>query len=166
MCIRDRDEAVALRRLTEEFDMTHQAVAEAVGRSRVAVSNLLRLLQLGEPARTLVEQGRLEMGHARALLGVSGTLQDDLAERVAAQALSVRQTEKLVASAQREPPSSPPPPRPDPDIQQLERRLGERLGAPVRLEHGNRGNGRLVIRYASLAELDGILHQLGEPPPD
>ena len=157
------DEAVALQRLTEEFGLTHQAVAEAVGRSRVAVSNLLRLLQLGAPARALVEEGRLEMGHARALLGVSGALQDELAERVAAEGLSVRQTEKLVAAAQQDPAPPPIPRRPDPNIQQLERRLGERLGAPVRLEHGNRGNGRLVIRYASLAELDGILQRIGDP---
>lgn len=153
------EEALALQRLTTEFGMTHQEVAEAVGRSRAAVSNLLRLLELAPAAKRLLEQGRIEMGHARALLAVPVEAQALLAERVAAEGLSVRATEKLVRawSADAEGGKPPPSRKVDPNIQHLEGRLSEQLGASVSIQHGARGDGKLVIRYGSLDELDGIL---------
>jgi ParB family chromosome partitioning protein len=148
-----------LQRLTTEFGMTHQEVAEAVGRSRAAVSNLLRLLELAPAAKRLLEEGRIEMGHARALLAVPVEAQALLAERVAAEGLSVRATEKLVRawSADAEGGKPPPSRKVDPNIQHLEGRLSEQLGASVSIQHGARGDGKLVIRYGSLDELDGIL---------
>ncbi|HCO44517.1 MAG TPA: chromosome partitioning protein ParB [Gammaproteobacteria bacterium] len=149
------EEADALERLMREFGLTHEQVARAVGRSRTAVSNLLRLRQLTPAVRELVERRQLDMGHARALLAVTGADQVELARRVVANGLSVRQTEQLVARHLRG--ETPPAPRaPDPDVRQLEQRLADQLGARVAIEHGRRG-GRLVIRYNSLDELDGIL---------
>ncbi len=154
------EEAAALQRLLDEFQMTHQAVAESVGRSRAAVTNLIRLLGLNADVRALVEQGALGMGHARALLGVSGPRQSSIAADVVAGDLSVRQVEALVRRAQ----TSPDRPRqrsarPDPNITSLETELGERLGAQVKIHHGAKG-GRLEIRYASLPQLDGILEKI------
>ena len=149
------EEADALERLTREFGLTHEQVARAVGRSRVAVSNLLRLRQLAPQVRELVEQRRLEMGHARALLALEGADQVSFAERVVAQGLSVRQTEQLVARHLRGE-HKPVPRTASADVRQLEQTLAERLGAKVSIEHGRRG-GKLVIRYNSLDELDGIL---------
>jgi len=153
------EEALALQRLITEFEMTHQEVSEAVGRSRAAVSNLLRLLDLAPAAKRLLEEGRIEMGHARALLSLPSGAQAELAERVAAEGLSVRATEKLVRSyaaggARKE---TAAPLRSDPNIQHLEGQLADRLGAAVSIQHGARGDGKLVIRYGSLDELDGIL---------
>ncbi len=156
------EQARALARLVEEFGLTHQEAAEAVGRSRSAVSNLLRLLELEPEVQRLVEEGALEMGHARALLALSGAAQREAAARVAAKGLSVRETERLVRRLARGGASAPPaPPARDPDVARLERWLGERLGAPVRIEHRARGRGRLVIEYASLEQLDGLLERLG-----
>jgi ParB family chromosome partitioning protein len=149
------EEADALERLTREFGLTHEQVARAVGRSRVAVSNLLRLRQLTPPVRDLVEQRRLEMGHARALLALEGADQIAFAERVVAQGLSVRQTEQLVARHLRGE-HKPAPHAASADVRHLEHDLAERLGAKVSIDHGRRG-GKLVIRYNSLDELDGIL---------
>lgn len=153
------EEAGALQRLIGEFGMTHQEVAEAIGRSRAAVSNLLRLLELAPVPKKLLESGQIEMGHARALLSLPVETQNALAERVAAEGLSVRATEKLVRaaseSAKKEPAAQPP--RADPNVQRLEAQLSERLGAAVSIRHGSRGEGQLVIRYGSLDELDGIL---------
>lgn len=157
------EEARALRRLIEEFEMTHQQAAEAVGRSRTAVSNLLRLLELGDLATQLVERGELEMGHARALLALSGTRQDTAARHVVEHGLSARATEHLVKKMLAEGEAAvktPPPARRDPDLVSLEQDLSDRVGAPVQVMHGARGRGKLVISYTSLDELDGILEHI------
>lgn len=152
------DEAQAIRRLADGHGLTHQQVAEAIGRSRAAVSNLLRLLELDPQVAEMVREGRLEMGHARALLALAGAAQVRAAEQVVARSLSVRETERLVRRSQGAPAAPDArPPQSDPDIRHLEERLAQQLGAPVRLEHGAGGKGRVVIRYNSLDELDGIL---------
>ena len=153
------EEADALERLTREFGLTHEQVARAVGRSRVAVSNLLRLRQLAPKVRELLEQRRLDMGHARALLALDAVDQAAFAERVVTHALSVRQTEQVVARHLRGDKTSPVPRAPSTDVRHLEQDLAERLGAAVSIEHGRRG-GKLVIRYHSLDELDGILGRI------
>ena len=154
------EEALALQRLAIEFDMTHQALSDAVGRSRAAVTNLLRLLELGPTARDLLEAGVLEMGHARALLALPGEAQATLAARVARDGLSVRATEQLVRAMAAEGTRKGPPARKDPNIQRLEDELAEKLGAAVSIVAGRKGAGRLVISYGSLDELDGILSHL------
>ena len=151
------EEALALQRLIREFEMTHQDIAEAIGRSRAAVSNLLRLLELAPRPRELLESGALQMGHARALLTLSPELQTDLAERVVADDLSVRATEKLVRSCQQVKVKPETTARPDPNVAQLEGQLSERLGAAVAIQQGTKGAGKLVISYSSLDELDGII---------
>lgn len=151
------EEARALRRLIDEFEMTHQEAAGAVGRSRTAVSNLLRLLELNDDVKQLVEAGKLEMGHARALLALAGAQQSEAARTVVARGLSVRETERLVRRQQGGERPKPKATAPDPDVQRLERELSERLGARVTLKAGARGKGQLVISYNSLDELDGIL---------
>ncbi len=154
------EEARALERLIDEFDMTHQQAAEAVGRSRAAVSNLLRLLDLCPEAKTLVEERKLEMGHARALLALADAREQAAAARkVAVAGYSVRETERLVKRLTSHPPAGKgkAPPRKDPDIQRLESDLGDRLGASVSIQHGAGGKGKLVIGYNSLEELEGIL---------
>ena len=155
------EEASALQRLLTEFGLTHQRVAEAVGKSRTTVTNLLRLLELNDDVKRYLQDGRLEMGHARALLGLRGPQQSETASRVVSRGLSVRETEKLVRrlqlTDQEQPPSAISKPTQDPNIRRLQDDLGERLGALVRIQHGNRGAGKLVIAYNSLDELDGIL---------
>ncbi len=151
------EEAAALARLIGEFDMTHAGVAEAVGRSRTAVSNLLRLLDLHPEAREMVQRGELDMGHARAILGLAQDAQPALARRVAAEGLSVRQTEQLVRQGSRPAPRRKAAQEPDADVAALEQRLGEQLGAAVAIRHSGSGKGSLTIRYNSLDELDGIL---------
>jgi ParB family chromosome partitioning protein len=153
------EEAVALNRLQEEFQLTHQEVADAVGKSRATVTNLLRLLSLAPEARTLLERGDLEMGHARALLALEVKEQGEAARQVVSRGLSVRQTEALVRKLQSEQTAAgkAAPARIDPDIRRLQDELSERTGAPVQLQHTARGKGRLVIPYNSLDELDGIL---------
>jgi len=156
------EEARALERLIEEFDMTHERAAEAVGRSRAAVSNLLRLLELEDAVKQLVERAELEMGHARALLALQGQQQVKAARKVAAAGLSVRATERLVQQLQRarQPGKPAATPAKNPDIQQLEARLADTLGASVLIRPGRGGKGRLEIRYNSLDELDGILEHI------
>lgn len=151
------EEANALQRLINEFQLTHQQTAEAVGRSRAAVSNLLRLLELNDDVKRLVEQGRLEMGHARALLALKGAGQSAAARSVVEKGLSVRETERLVRRLSGESPAKAPPTRIDPDIRRLQEELSEKLGAGVQLQHGTKGKGKLVISYNSLDELEGIL---------
>jgi ParB family chromosome partitioning protein len=154
------EEARALDRLIREFDMTHQTAADAVGRSRAAVSNLLRLLELAEEVKALVERRQLEMGHARALLGLGTERQQiEVALLVAKKGLSVRETEALVRrlSERKAETAGREPPRPDPNVSRLEQDLAEKLGAKVQLQHTARGRGKLVIAYNSLDELDGIL---------
>jgi ParB family chromosome partitioning protein len=156
------EEARALKRLIEEFEMTHEQAAHAVGRSRVTVSNLLRLLDLEEAVKGMVERRELEMGHARALLALSGARQTEAARQVVARGLSVRATERLVQELQRPdaPHRSTARAQRDPDIQRLEARLADRLGASVLIRHGPGGKGRMEIRYNSLDELDGILEHI------
>jgi ParB family chromosome partitioning protein len=151
------EEARALDRLIKEFELTHEQCAEAVGRSRAAVSNLLRLLDLEDAVKTLVEQGQLEMGHARALLALSGNMQLEAARQVVNRGLTVRATEGLVKSLQR--PAAPKPQKAskDADIQRLETDLSDKLGARVAIRQGRGGKGKLEISYNSLDELDGIL---------
>jgi len=151
------EEAVALQRLQQEFQLTQQQVADAVGKSRVSVSNLLRLIALPEEIKTLLSHGDLEMGHARALLGLPADQQVEGARHVVARGLTVRQTEALVRQwlSDKEKPKAEV--KSDPDISRLEQRLAERLGSPVQIKHGQKGRGQLVIRYSSLDELQGVL---------
>ncbi|BAP77480.1 chromosome segregation DNA-binding protein [Pseudomonas sp. MT-1] len=151
------EEAVALQRLQQEFQLTQQQVADAVGKSRVTISNLLRLIALPEEIKTLLSHGDLEMGHARALLGLPADQQVEGARHVVARGLTVRQTEALVRQWLNKPESVKAEPKSDPDIVRLEQRLAERLGSPVQIKHGEKGKGQLVIRYSSLDELQGVL---------
>ena len=152
------EEAVALNRLIDEFGLTHEQTAEAVGRSRAAVSNTLRLLNLEEGVKALLSEGQLEMGHARALLGLSGGAQFKAAREVANKGLSVRETERLVKKL-----VNPVAPKKttavalDPDTRRLQDDLSEKLGAKVQFQTSKAGKGKLVIHYNSLDELDGIL---------
>ncbi len=155
------EEASAVGRLIEEFSLTHQEAAAAIGRSRVGVSNLLRLLDLGDEARALVERGELDMGHARALLALKGETQSLAAREVVSRALTARQTEELVRRMK-----APAPAKrasgenDDPDVRRLAEKLGERLGARVQILQAGGGKGRLVIHYTSLDALDGILERI------
>jgi len=152
------EEAEGLHRLVHEFGLTHEDVAEAVGRSRTAVTNLMRLLDLHVEVKKLLEAGDLEMGHARALAGLPTAMQAQAAGRIVAGGLSVRQAEKLVRDL-RSPKHAEPAAKPaeDPNVRQLEVDLSERLGAGVRIKHRRNGKGSLLINYNSLDELDGIL---------
>ena len=151
------EEAMALQRLQQEFQLTQQQVADAVGKSRVTVSNLLRLIALPDEIKTLLSHGDLEMGHARALLGLPLEQQVESARHVVARGLTVRQTEALVRQWLNDKQVAKAEPKGDPDIQRLEQRLAERLGSPVQIRHGQKGKGQLVIRYNSLDELQGVL---------
>ena len=159
--LRPLEEAEALRRLRDEFGLTQQAVADAVGKSREAVANLLRLLNLDPAVRELLDQGALEMGHARALLPLPASEQIAAAQQTVRERLNVRQTEALVRRllTPDAPPKGQPAPK-DSDTLRLERRVTERLGARVSITHDAKGAGRMTIRYASLDELDGILDHL------
>jgi ParB family transcriptional regulator, chromosome partitioning protein len=155
------EEAQALQRLITEFEMTHQQASEAVGRSRAAVTNLLRLLELSVDVKEMVERGDLEMGHARALLPLKGLAQTGAARRVVERGLSVRETENLVRRLLKDGNNTPKGPRRvDPNIRQLETDLTQKLGAKVTVEAASGGKGRLVIQYSSLDELDGILARI------
>jgi len=152
--------AQALRRLIDEFELTHQEAGEAIGRSRAAVSNLLRLLDLTDGAKQRLQAGELEMGHARALLGISDAkMQAEVAALVAKKGLSVRETEALVKRLTQggDKPAKQPARSLDPDIRRLQDDLSDRLGARVKIQHGTKGHGKLVVTYNSLDELDGIL---------
>lgn len=152
------EEAFALHRLQEEFGLTQAQVAEAVGKSRTTITNLLRLVNLSQEVRVMLEHGDLEMGHGRAMLTLTPEQQIQVARQVVGKALSVRQTEALVRSIQQEKPGRRPgTPALDPNIRRLQDDLSEKLGASVAITHGSRGKGRVVIEYSSLDELDGIL---------
>ena len=152
------EEALALKRLIEEFGLTHQLAAEAVGRSRAAVSNLLRLFELNEDVKQRIEQREIDMGHARALLALQGPLQSEAARRVAAKGLSVRETEQLVRRLQADTARTPTEPHTvDPDVRRLQEDLSAKLGASVDIQYNAKGKGRLVVLYNSLDELEGIL---------
>ncbi|RMJ02915.1 putative chromosome-partitioning protein ParB [Marinobacter litoralis] len=153
------EEAFALQRLQDEFGLTQAQVAEAVGKSRTTITNLLRLIGLTEDVRTMLEHGDLEMGHGRAMLTLPPEQQMQVARQVVAKSLSVRQTEALVRRLQQESPEEKGEEKKalDPNIRALQDDLSERLGARVSIAHGKRGKGKLVIEYTSLDELDGIL---------
>lgn len=156
------EEAFALQRLQDEFGLTQAQVAEAVGKSRTTITNLLRLIGLTEDVRLMLEHGDLEMGHGRAMLTLPPELQMQVAKQVVAKSLSVRQTEALVRRVQQETPGKKAGKSDaiDPNIRALQDDLAERLGARVSIAHGQRGKGKLVIEYSSLDELDGILDHI------
>lgn len=149
------EEAGALRRLIDEFNMTHQVAAEAVGRSRASVSNLLRLLELEKNTRKLLENGDLEMGHARALLALNGEEQNHTAQQIVSQGLSVRETERLIKKVLN--PKAKTEKKTDPNILNLQHNLSNKLGAKVLFQHGDKGRGKMVIHYNSVDELEGII---------
>lgn len=156
------EEAVALKRLQDEFELTHQQVADAVGKSRTAVTNLLRLISLSKEVKKLLEHGDIEMGHARAMLSLDDERQRIIASEVVAKALSVRQTEALVRRALEE--IHQPKEKKEqysPDLHKLEEGISEKVGVPVMIQHSAKGKGKLVLKYNSLDELDGILNHLG-----
>ena len=153
------EEAIALQRLLSEFELTHQQVADAVGKSRASVTNLLRLNQLNDDVKLLLEHGDIEMGHARALLALDGLAQSDTARLVAAKQMTVRDTENLVRRLLEPAPEVTPKVK-DPDVSSLEQRLSERFAAPVEINYNKKGKGNLVISYSSLDELEGILSKL------
>ncbi len=156
------EEAFALKRLQEEFDLTQQEVAETVGKSRTAVTNLLRLLNLTQEVKTLLEHGDIEMGHARCLLTLDEVGQRDIARTIVAKGLSVRQAESLVRKIQEEAKTEQKPDKATPpDLKHLEEGLADHVGVPVMVQHGAKGKGKLVFKYNNLDELDGILNHLG-----
>lgn len=154
------EEALAMARLQQEFELTHQQIADAVGKSRTTITNLLRLISLRDDVQRMLEHGDLEMGHARALLALPAEQQSRTATQVVSKGLSVRQTEALVRrllAAEKEKNTDRGEVRHDPDIRQLEEQLSQRLGAAVSIQHGRRGKGKVILQYNSLDELDGIL---------
>lgn len=155
------EEAAALQRLIAEFELTHQQAAEAIGRSRASVTNLLRLLDLTEEVRRLVHERKLEMGHARALLPLPADLQREAAHQVLLRGLSARETEELVRRLLKQETLTPPREKSlDPNIRSLQDDLSERLGARVQLRQETSGKGRMVVHYNSLDELDGIIARM------
>lgn len=156
------EEAIALDRLLNEFELTHQLVADAVGRSRVAVSNLLRLLDLEEEVKRYLSEGKLGMGHARAILPLDNATQKQAAREVISKQLSVRQTESLVRrlQAKKDKPAKSSVTHKDPNVGQLEQTLADQLGAKVAVAHNQKGKGTMTIHFNSLDELDGILEHI------
>jgi ParB family transcriptional regulator, chromosome partitioning protein len=155
------EEAGALQRLIGEFAFTQQEAADAVGRSRVAVANLLRLLELADEVKALLERREIEMGHARALLGLTQRRQQiEVAKVVASKSLSVRETEALVRRILNPPRKDDGGESRDPDVRRLETQLSDKLGARVAIRHSATGKGRLIVTYNSLDELDGILEHI------
>lgn len=153
------EEAQALERLMNEFELTHAQTAEAVGKSRATVTNLLRLNNLNDDVKTLLEHGDIEMGHARALLGLTGGQQSEVAQVVSGKGLTVRDTEKLVRKCLE--PAKPKPEKTiDPDVQSLMTRLSDNLGAPVVIDHNAKGKGKITINFNDLEQLDGILSKI------
>jgi len=150
------EEAIALERLLIEFELTHQEVADIVGKSRTTVSNLLRLNNLNVEVKTFLEHGDIEMGHARALLALSDDEQTNTARIVVAKELTVRETEALIKKVQ-EPIKEEKVKEIDPDTQSLEQKISEKIGSQVSISHNKKGKGKLVISYTSLDELDGIV---------
>ena len=155
------EEAGGIQRLIDEFQMTHQQAADAVGRSRSAASNLLRLLQLAKPAQDMLMAGDIEMGHARALLPLSKAEQGRVAALVADKGYSVRETERLVARELNPPVKKSGEKKPNRDLLRLEEELSDRLGATVKISANRKGGGSLTIRFGSLDQLDGLLARLG-----
>jgi ParB family chromosome partitioning protein len=152
------EEAAGIQRLVDEFKMTHEQAADAVGRSRSATTNLLRLLKLARPVQEMVMEGALEMGHARALLALDGARQIEAGKRVAAKGLSVRETEALVQAMLRGPIARRT--RVDRDLARLEEEISGRLGTTVEIRAGRKGSGKLVLHYSSLDHLDELVKKL------
>lgn len=153
------EEALGLQRLVDEFAMTHQQAADAVGRSRPAASNLLRLLQLAPPVQDFLMRGAIDMGHARALLPLAGALQVQLAQRIVQKSLSVRETERLVQHALK-PPAHAEARKPDRDVVRLQDELADLLGARVEIRANKKGAGKVHIEFGDLDQLEGILQRL------
>lgn len=153
------EEAEALKRLLEEFELTHQQIADAIGKSRATVTNLLRLMELQPEVKQLLVDKQIEMGHARALLPLGRDLQIQAAQKIAKQSLSVRAVEKLIRDLQTEPEKKQPEVV-DRDTLRLQEDLTSRLGAKVSINHKKNGSGKLVVSYSSLEQLDGIIEQL------
>lgn len=151
------EQAVGIQRLVDEFGMTHQGAAEAVGYSRSAISNLLRLLNLAEPVQELLMQGKIDMGHARSLLSLGPAEQIEIGNLIAKKQLSVREAERLVQALQR---GGTREKKADRDVLRLQEEISARLGTGVTISHGKKGNGRLTIEYLSLEHLDTILGRL------
>lgn len=151
------EQATAMHRFVEEFELTHQQIADAVGKARATVSNLLRLMALPREVKTLLEHGDLEMGHARALLALPEQQQTEAARLIVAKGFSVRQTESLVRSLLAANDTPVEPKRVDPNVADLQQNLIDKLGAAVQIDYNKKGQGKLVIRYNSFEELDGIL---------
>jgi ParB family chromosome partitioning protein len=152
------EEAIGIARLTKEFNMTHQTAADAVGRSRSAVTNLLRLLELPRALQDMLANGQLEMGHARALLALSGNQQLEAARLVAERSLSVRETERLVSTMLKPPVAKKR--VTNRDVERLQEDLSEQLGTKVEIKSGSKGSGKLVISYSNLDQLDEFLRKL------
>ncbi|XID75911.1 ParB/RepB/Spo0J family partition protein [Alkanindiges sp. WGS2144] len=150
------EQAMALQRFHDEFGMSHQEIADTVGKARTTVSNLLRLMSLHEDVKTMLDHGDIDMGHARALLALKLKDQVGVAKTIVHKMLSVRQTEQLIRDLLN-PPAAKPKVKTSSDIEQLGRRLSERFGAVVEIDHNHKGKGKMVIRYHSLDELEGIL---------
>lgn len=150
------EQAVALQRFHDEFGMSHQEIADTVGKARTTVSNLLRLISLHDDVKTMLDHGDIDMGHARALLSLKSKDQIVVARTIVEKVLSVRQTEQLIRDLLN-PPATKPKVQASADIEQLTRRLSERFGAQVEIDHNNKGKGKMVIRYHTLDELEGIL---------
>jgi ParB family chromosome partitioning protein len=155
------EEAAGIQRLIDEFQMTHQQAADAVGRSRSAASNLLRLLQLAKPAQDMLMAGDIEMGHARALLPLSKSEQGRVAALAVDKGFSVRETERMVARELNPPVKKGADKKPDRDLLRLEEELSDRIGATVKISANRKGGGSLTIRFGSLDQLDGLLARLG-----
>jgi ParB family transcriptional regulator, chromosome partitioning protein len=154
------EEAAGLERLVDEFRMTHEQAAEAVGRSRSATTNLLRLLKLAKPVQAMLMEGALEMGHARALLSLDGARQVEAANRIAARRLSVRESEALAAQLLRGPAAGRRKPRTDRDLARLEEEVSQRLGTTVQIRPGRKGSGTIMLSYSGLDHLDQLLKKL------
>lgn len=149
------EEAMGIQRLIKEFGMTHQDASQALGSSRSAISNLLRLLNLSAPVQDLLMQGKIDMGHGRALLSLSPVMQIETANLVAHKQLSVRETERLVQRMER--PASKALPKQDRDLLRLQEEFSAKLGAEVMIKPGKKGRGAIIIHYSNLEHLDGIL---------
>jgi ParB family transcriptional regulator, chromosome partitioning protein len=154
------EEAAGVQRLVDEFGLTHEQAADAVGRSRSATTNLLRLLKLARPVQDMVMQGALEMGHARALLALEAARQIEAAHRIAAKRLSVRETEALVHGLAQGKPGGRRPRKPDRDLARLEEEASGRLGTTVEIRPSKKGSGKLVVHYSSLDHLEQLLKKL------